>query len=284
VGGALRYNSGAFWPYRFITSLWQQIYDEHRPLLSIETNTPVLDIEFDAASQKYFLTTSRGAIVAKKIIHATNGYAGHLLPGLRGKIFPIRGYMSAQEPCSEFGHFARDRTWSFCGEALLNIENGTQSSAIYYGNQSPNDRVIFWGSDTAPIHGIMTADDSVIPDVTRQDLSTVLPTQFRGWFNGESPKVRAIWSGVQGFTADHLPFVGEVPVVMTGRGMAGGEWICAGFNGAGMCQCWPSGEAVVKMMMGENTDGVIPDLYLVTEDRLMSESMRAEAVVKDLFP
>lgn len=283
VGGAIRFNCGAFWPYRFITTLWDQLYKEHSPRLRIETNTPVGEVLFDDVAQRYILKTPRGMLLAKKLVHATNGYAGHLLPALRGKIFPLRGFMSAQEPGPGFGRFGRDRTWSFFGRQGLDLETGVQPSGVYYGNQSPNEDVIFWGSDLAPINDMITADDSVVPDVTQRDLSTILPTQFQGWAEGQAPQIKGIWSGTLGYTADNLPFVGEVPVESSGRGISGGEWICAGFNGAGMCQCWPSGEAVARMMLGEDATGVVPDLYIASKERFEKEGMSAEASIARMF-
>lgn len=283
VGGAIRFNCGAFWPYRFVTTLWHQLYREHAFRLRIETNTPVEDVTFDRVAQEYILETPRGAVRTKKLVHATNGYAGHLLPRLRGKIFPLRGFMSAQEPGPGFGRFGRDRTWSFFGQQDLDVETGVQASGVYYGNQSPNEDTIFWGSDLAPIDDMISADDSIVPGVTRRDLSTVLPTQFNGWAEGQLPQVKGMWSGTLGCTADQLPLVGEVPTEFSGRGIAGGEWICAGFNGAGMCQCWPSGEAVAMMMLDEDATGVVPELYLTSEKRFAKQEMSAEKAMREMF-
>ena len=42
--------------------------------------------------------TPRGALLTPHVVHATNGWASHLLPPLRAKIAPVRGSMSAQRP------------------------------------------------------------------------------------------------------------------------------------------------------------------------------------------
>ncbi len=75
------------------------------------------EITYDPSNttHPYVLTTARGAVRAAKILHATNGYSGHLLPGLRGKIYPLRGTMSTQKPPSAFGNHGREITWSRVG-------------------------------------------------------------------------------------------------------------------------------------------------------------------------
>jgi glycine/D-amino acid oxidase-like deaminating enzyme len=36
----------------------------------------------------YVLTTPRGTVRAAKVFHCVNGFTGHLLPKLRGPLFP----------------------------------------------------------------------------------------------------------------------------------------------------------------------------------------------------
>ena len=50
------------------------------------------------ATPYYTVQTPRGTFTAHHIIHATNGWSSHLLPGLRCKIVPFHSYMTAQRP------------------------------------------------------------------------------------------------------------------------------------------------------------------------------------------
>lgn len=114
--GAMVFDCGAFWPYRLITKLWERILTEHKSRLSIETTTPVTSISYDPRSESqhpYVLSTPRGHVRATKVIHATNGYTGYLLPVLRGKIYPLRGTMSTQKSTDAFGQYGKERAWSF---------------------------------------------------------------------------------------------------------------------------------------------------------------------------
>ena len=288
VTGAIVSNAGAFWPYRLITKIWTQLYDQHSPSLSIETKTPVTAIHYEPKTNSkypYILKTPRGTVRSSRVVHATNGHAGHLLPKLRGKIFPLRGTMSTQKGPLEFGRFGNERAWSFIHGSKLDSDTGIFETGLYYSNQNPHSGDIFVGGETARLDELFTADDTVISAISKENISTILPKLFeRGWTVGNAPEVRKVWSGIMGFTADHLPLVGKLPVSITERGEEGGEWIAAGFNGYGMPQCWSSGEAVAKMMLGIDTSDFLPEVYLATEERLNDEErMSPEASLERLM-
>ena len=268
--GAVVFDCGAFWPYRLITRIWEQLSDNHKSRLSIETRTPVTAISNNSEAKDgypYVVSTPRGSVRAEKVIHATNGYAGHLLPKLRGKIFPLRGTMSTQRATSQFGQYGTERAWSFCHSGKYDEDTGEFETGLYYSNQNPKTGDIFIGGEKVKLDEIIVSDDSTVSAVSRENISTVLSKFFeRGWRPGERPEVRKVWSGIMGFTGDHLPLVGRLPQSVTGRGDQ--EYICAAFNGYGMPQCWSSGEAVAKMALGEPAPEWLPEVYLPSEERL----------------
>lgn len=273
LGGGLRHNCGAFWPYRFVTTYWEQLLDQHSSQLKIETHTTVSDITCpgDDSEYPYVVVTNRGNVRTKRIVHGTNGYTGHLLPGLRGKIFPVKGFLSSQKAGSNFQDPGTDRTWSFFGDKKLNFETWLQESGVYYGQRTQKTGTIMWGGDKVPIDQLIDADDSIIPQASYEDLASVLPKLFRNkWPDGEKPVVEGLWAGIQGYTADHLPIVGRILADIAPRGEHDPheEYVAAGFNGAGMCNCWSSGEALVKIMFGEDTSDFLPEPYRLTEERL----------------
>jgi glycine/D-amino acid oxidase-like deaminating enzyme len=287
VVGAIVHSCGAFWPYRLITRIWEQLLTQHQAGISIETNTPVTAIAYSPETDSKFpyeLNTPRGVIRAANVIHATNGYTGHLLPGLRGKIYPFRGTMSTQQATHFFGQHGTERAWSFSFPPRIDAETGVIETGLYYSNQNPKTGDIFIGGEKTPFNEIIVSDDSVVHEIAKENISTVLPRYFdKGWSESEQPHVRKVWSGIMGFTADHLPLVGKLPTSLTRRGGSeeGSEWICAGFNGYGMPQCWSAGEAVAKMMLGEDVSDFLPDSYLATEERL--SRMTPEAALQRLL-
>ncbi|KAF2106384.1 FAD dependent oxidoreductase [Lophiotrema nucula] len=264
--GAIIFNCGAFWPYRLITAIWAQLRSQHSTRLSIETKTPITAISIDSQSDSkypYVLTTPRGTVRAAQVIHATNGYTGHLLPKLRGAIFPVRGTMSTQKPPAAFGNFGNERAWSFTHRPRFDSETNVLELGLYYSNQNPKSGDVFIGGESARLDEIFAADDTTISVPSKDNISSIMTKLFT---YEEPAEVRKVWSGIMGFTADHMPLVGKVPASITGRG--DGEWIAAGFNGYGMPQCWSSGEAVAKMILGIDASDFLPDVFLATEERL----------------
>ena len=59
------------------------------------------------------------------------------------------------------------------------------------------------------------------------------------------------WSGIIGWSCDGLPHVG--PLTELGRPRAG-EYVCAGFSGHGMTQCFLAGRSVAEMILGQKPD------------------------------
>ena len=231
----------------------------------------------------YAITTPRGTIRAKKVIHCTNGHASHLLPKLAGRIYPFRGTMTVQTPGPELGNMGASRSWSLAHRSTLDAETGLYDTGLYYLQQNAQTGRIWIGNETAHMRDILTADDTAVADVTRRALETVLPRMFlEGWGEEKTSEIEAVWSGIQGHTADGLPIVGRVPASLTGGGDArdDGQWIAAGFNGYGMDKCWLTGKALVYMMLGEDVSDWFPGAFVVTEERLRTELTADKTVLK----
>lgn len=148
------------------------------------------------------------------------------------------------------------------------------------------------GSADADSNGIVNGPTNEYLNGTNAKLSAQSGTA--------KPGVKTVWSGIMGFTGDHLPLVGRLPHHVTGRGPSAsqsqadatsaettngtpngldvqnergsgkGEFIAAGFNGYGMANCWSAGEAVAKIALGhdEEADEFLPRSYRCTEERL----------------
>ncbi|KAH7031514.1 FAD dependent oxidoreductase-domain-containing protein [Microdochium trichocladiopsis] len=296
IYGAISYRAGALWPYRMVTSIWQRLLAAHPDRLSIETHTPVESISVNDGvgggpapeTHPYALHTPRGTVYARNVVHATNGHASHLVPGLRRKITPVRAHMSAQKPGLAFpADHGAHRSWSVVyGE---NFDYVTQRPPDVRGGDGggDNDReeaggggggggvqqdhqgdlMIGGGFDRSLKKGIdmvAVADDGAPLDaVTLAHIAGVFPAVFSpNWGIGSG--LRQAWSGILGFTGDLLPLVGKLDTAVTGRTPAGGvgdpsgqgemlsrqEWIVAGCAGEGMVWCWLAGVALGIMMSG----------------------------------
>ncbi|KAF7356565.1 J domain-containing protein [Mycena venus] len=96
--GAFATTAGAIHPYRFVTGILSRLLASHPINFQLFTHTPCLSISSKKDEQLYTVSTSKGTIRARHIVHATNAWASHLLPPMRGRIVPVRGHMSAQRP------------------------------------------------------------------------------------------------------------------------------------------------------------------------------------------
>ncbi|EKD16287.1 uncharacterized protein L3040_009481 [Drepanopeziza brunnea f. sp. 'multigermtubi'] len=286
--GGLVVPAGAIWPYRLVTSLYAQLVSRYPDRFCIETSTPATEISFDSDSGFYNVTTPRGNIQARHVLHATNGHAGHLLPLLRGKIYPLRGTMTVQRSPPTFPNIGSTRSWSTHARPTYDSTTGRCSLGLYYMTQNAKTGDIFLGGEEKPLGEILTSDDTTAGDGFAVQNLQDLPG---AWFGeavfppeGKEERLRSSWSGIMGFTGDGLPLVGNLEEGLTGR-KGGGEWIAAGFNGYGMVNCWMSGIAVANMVLGRGGDnkGWFPEAYLACEERL-SERINVETAFQDLFP
>ncbi|KAL0941290.1 FAD dependent oxidoreductase superfamily protein [Colletotrichum truncatum] len=284
ASGAVEHEAGAIWPYRLLTGIYERLLKKHPQRLAIEANTPVLHVEFCPESDPqhpYKITTARGTMRAKKVIHCTNAYASHLLPRLAGRIYPFRGTMSVQKPGPSLQNLGGSRSWSLSHKSSLDAKTGFYDTGLYYLQQNALTGRIWIGNETAYMKDILTSDDTYVPDEARFALSTVLPKLFlEGWGSKTTSEVEAIWSGIQGHTADGLPIVGQVPDSILGNANDNGQWIAAGFNGYGMDKCWLTGEALVRMIFGEDVSDWFPQAFLVTDERLGTELTSDKTLLK----
>ncbi|KAF2153877.1 FAD dependent oxidoreductase [Myriangium duriaei CBS 260.36] len=254
---------GALWPYRLITAVFESLLHDFPDRFQLETHTPVESISYDPTTEKYTLSTPRGAIVAANVIHCTNGHVAHLLPNLRGKLYPIRGTMSVQKPGPAFPRLGDHISWSHHSQPLIDLDSGTLTLGLYYLQQNATTGEIWVGGEVTTVEDLITADDRAVGAIAGKNLGAILPSILR---DVEPFEVRRIWSGIMGFTGDGMPLVGQVPASLSGR-EGKREWISAGYNGHGMDKAWLCGAAAAKMAIGEDLTG-FPEPYRITEKRL----------------
>lgn len=166
------------------------------------------------------------------------------------------------------------------------------------------------------------ADDNREPDIeVNAYLGGILPCYFSNWgpeghdgdvneaasvdtsatdggvnqVRWEQDRVKAIWTGIMGISADIEPWVGRVPSKVSGRRevvaaskadrkssmwVSPGEWIAAGYSGEGMANAWLCGTELARMMLGsdvvasgkEEENGKtlkpgLPSSFLISEKR-----------------
>lgn len=221
VVGALSYEAGAIWPYRFVTSVWDTLLQEYPNQLTIETNTPVVSVEKETARNAYTVYTNRGIIYCNHVVHATNAWMSHLLPDFKTKATGVRAHMSAQNPgYHSYQNFHVNRSWS-----IIYGENDYDYMTQRPSTKGIGDIMLGGGtfrSKDSGINQIGVWDDSCTDALTSAHLAGILPVVFSPDKEARKPEhherfLQQHWSGIIALTADSLPFVGRLDGRLSGK-------------------------------------------------------------------
>ena len=173
------------------------------------------------ADGRFVVETSRGAILARDVFVATNGYTDGVVPALRRRIIPIGSYIIASEPLPE--ELARDVSPK--GRAFFDTKN-----FLYYWHVSADRRMIFGGRAS-----MMPTTIDRTAAILHRGLLEVHP-QLAG------RRIEYAWGGNVGFTFDRMPHVGRTKdgvayamgccgtgvALMTHLGTRVGAWLAGG--------------------------------------------------------
>jgi glycine/D-amino acid oxidase-like deaminating enzyme len=81
------------WAYKFVHALLQKLLKKGN--LNLQANTPVLSVSDKHSDGWIRVTTPRGEVRARTVIHTTNRWASHLRPEFEKLILPERGTVAA---------------------------------------------------------------------------------------------------------------------------------------------------------------------------------------------
>jgi glycine/D-amino acid oxidase-like deaminating enzyme len=170
---------------------------------------------------RFVVETERGAILARNVFVATNGYTDGVAPSLRRRIIPIGSYIIATEPLPE----ELVREISPKGRAFIDTKN-----FLYYWHISADRRMVFGGRAS-----MMPTSIEGTAEILHRGLLHVHP-QLAG------RRIDYAWGGNVGFTFDRMPHVGRTKdgvtyamgccgtgvALMTHLGTAVGQWLAGG--------------------------------------------------------
>jgi len=219
--GAIVYDAAQLSSYKLVTQIFEVLVNEG---INLQTETLVTKIDRPCDKSGWIVQTPRGSILARNIVHATNGYAQYLLPPFDPLIKPTRGIMTAQLPSKSLSDPPLDRTYSFI--------YGSGEKFDYLIQQPPYDgnKLMLGGGlhqDPQP----NTFDDGDVPISLQSYLFNQLPKVLHWDNEGDvHRRLSMCWCGIMGFSKDELPWVGAVPENLGG---GQGQWICAGYTGDG---------------------------------------------------
>ncbi|MCJ1383220.1 hypothetical protein MMC17_006858 [Xylographa soralifera] len=257
--GAVSYEAGSLSPYKFVIGVLHLALEKG---LNLQTDTPALSMR--ASEKGWVVDTSRGAVNAKKVILATNGYTAHLHPALQGLIVPLRGHMTAQRPGSRMPCAGLATTYSF-----IYADGYEYMIPRPQGSTFAGDIMIGGGLTKASQNGLNefgTTDDTTQDPIIVSYLEKSTPKYFGFNWGDDHPagRVRKAWTGIMGYSADGFPFVGPVPD-------EDNLFIAASFQGHGMVLCLLAAKALVQTIAREDLakmDRWFPKAFVITKERM----------------
>jgi len=163
-------------------------------------NTEVTKIEKND-SNNFRLISSKGDIIAKKIIIATNGYTNRLVPKLKPLIFPVGSYIVVTEPLTK---------------ELQNIIS--PKKRMYYDSKwflnyfrlTPDGRMLWGGRNDLSTD--LDLDESAIR--LSKELYTIFPDLA-------GIPITNTWTGKLGITFDLMPHIGQTNGIYYAFGYGG---------------------------------------------------------------
>jgi len=248
---AVRIPGHNLWPLKFVTELYKLAAASPQLNLTLHTNTPVTSVTSltHSADEPYRwnLTTPRGSVKCSYVLHATNAYASHLLPHMRGPagIIPTRGQVIAVRAAASLDSLSRN-SWDSDNEYWFPrpLKDGEEHPLVILGG----------ARKVAPSYELYETDDSVVNPQVGKELRTFLPSIFPGKYeDGREPEME--WTGIMGYTTSGDPFVGPVvdPAQSGSAELFKGQYISGGYTGHGMPRAFACAEATSQMIAADLT-------------------------------
>ncbi len=173
------------------------------------------------ADGRFVVETERGAVLARDVLVATNGYTDGAVPTLRRRIIPIGSFIIATEPLPD----ELVAELSPRGRAFFDTKN-----FLYYWHVSADKRMVFGGRAS-----FLPTSIEKTAGILHRGLLEVHP-QLAG------RRIDYAWGGNVGFTFDRMPHAGRTAdgvayamgccgtgvALMTHLGTAMGAWLAGG--------------------------------------------------------
>lgn len=211
------------WPYKFVHALLKILLKTD--LFDLQANTPVTQVSQRDLKGWITVTTERGVVRTKTVVHATNRWASHLLPSFSNLIFSGRATVAALEAPQSFIKNTGAQHWD------------SEVNNYHLQLPPPYNTIIIGGAKQLLVHTPASyirndSEDQQFPGVP-EFYRTWPKSDIVGWDN-EKPDELALptdeggcWTGVTSSSVDGFPFVGAVPE-------SEGHFLAAGFSGHGL--------------------------------------------------
>jgi glycine/D-amino acid oxidase-like deaminating enzyme len=223
--------SGSLHPAKYIAGL---VTAAERAGADLHDQTSVTGVEKNASA--FLVKTEWGAIQAKDVFVATNGYTGKATPNLQRRIIPIGSYIIATEP------LAPEVVQRLIPKNRVVFDT---KNFLYYFRFSPDNRMVFGGRAAFFPATQNTVRQSA--DILREDMLKVFPSLA-------SAKTDYAWGGTLGFTFDLFPHAGQMD----------GLWYAMGYAGHGVAMATFLGQQMADQILGKGGNNPLKDIIFPT--------------------
>ncbi|UNI20831.1 hypothetical protein JDV02_006881 [Purpureocillium takamizusanense] len=292
LGAVYQPKAAKCWPYKLVAWLLERLLEENPSspsAFNLQTSTPVEHLQRSGSS--WIVHTRRGQVCAREVLLASNAYTSYLLPKMTGLIVPVRGQVSALEPPPGTAQLAHSYVWLQDSDVYL-VHRGPEDTQVRDGEQAgPHpararrvvDRSLVVGGHRLAAPGReegLSRDDTVNPILSqalRKSLAHTVKLLPEDQDDPEKLRAAYEWTGIMGYSRDHMPWVGRVPASLTSSssssGVVGtddvekGLWISAGYTGHGMPVAARCGVAVAEMILGKEGGVQVPRGWMASARR-----------------
>ena len=226
-GGVVFTQHASVHPAKYYAGILQTALDAGA---RVTGNCPAIAIERSGAG--FIVLTPQGKIKAGKVVVATNGYSGSLMPYVQRRLIPIGSYIIATEPLSKS---VMDRLFP------KNRVVSDTCKVVYYYRPSPDrSRILFGGRVSAN-----ETDPAISGPKLQENLYRIFP-ELAGCGISHS------WSGTVAFSFDELMHIGQHDGVHYAMGYCGSGVGMASYLGMRL------GQQVVGMAEGSTALDNLP--------------------------
>ena len=178
----------------------------------------VTGADLDGATK--VLTTAQGRVEAPKVVFATGGYTGPLVPRLRRAMMPIATYVMMSQAAPDL----------LASAIQTRMAIGDDRRASDYYRLVEGGARLLWG-------GRITTRAADTPGITRE-----LRAQMVGTYPQLAPlQIELAWSGLMAYATHRMPQVGQLQP---------GVWHCTAFGGHGLNTTAIAGTVTAEAILG----------------------------------
>lgn len=222
-GGYVDWNNGHLHPLKLAIGMAHAATAAGADLFE-HSRAESIEVSMEGSGEGHRIRTPRGEVRAERLIIATNGYLGNLVPRLASYIMPINNFIVTTEPLSE------DTIASLCPRR---VAVGDSRFVVNYFRFTRDNRLLFGGGENYSRH------------LPRDIAARVKPRLAATYPQLADTRVDHAWGGTLAITMNRMPHFGRLSATCL---------FAQGFSGQGVAMCHLAGQLMAEALTGESAD------------------------------